>query len=244
MSGVPQTSYGTPIVLMNMFRGNVQPAYAGCADDVSTGKRWDGPKFELAWDAGDTNPVSLDWQYVEFVFLAGGAVHPVDGQFGDYLDYLIAAPASPAASAPGAGAYAKQEIIPGSGIHRFAPQDGGGWDLDLTAKLNANVKFTAVVPVPNPKQQGFFNWSPATEAVTVAPQGSGQFDLLDKLIPLANFAPKLRVSGSEWQQLLVAGVKPKRLLPHWKHRLRWTVTGGVVSRKLEWTLFIGRERTT
>lgn len=241
---IPQTSYGTPIVLNNMFRGGVQPAYAGCADNVGTGKRWDGPKFERSWDPGDANPVTLDWQYVEWMYLAGGAVHPVDGQFGDYIDYFIAAPASPATSAPGAGAYAKQEIIPGSGIHRFIPQTDGGWDLDLTAKLNAQVGFTAVVPVPNPNQQGYFNWNPGTEAVTLVPQGNGAFDLLDKLVLLANFAPKLRVSGSGWQQLLVSGVKPKRLLPHWKHRLRWTVTGGVTPRKLEWTLFIAREKTT
>lgn len=243
MSAIPQTSYGTPIVLMNMFRGGVQAAYAGCADSLATGKRWDGPRFELTWDPGDANPLGMEWQYVEWLYLAGGSVHPIDGQFGDYLDYQIVAPASPATSTPGAGAFAKQEIIPGSGIHRFVPQTGGGWDLDLSATLTPAVGFTAVVPVPNPKQQGFFKWNPAGEAVALAPQGNGRFDLLDKLVPLANFAPKLRVSGSEWQQLLVAGVKPKRLLPHWRHRLRWTVTGGVVARKLEWTLFVARERT-
>ena len=117
------------------------------------------------------------------------------------------------------------------------------WYDELRADTGVRAGFTAVVPVPNPNGQGFFNWNPAGESVTLAPQGNGAFDLLDKLIPLANFAPKLRVSGSEWQQLLVAGVKPKRLLPHWRHRLRWTLTGGVVARKLEWTLFVARERT-
>jgi len=238
---IPQTSYGTPIVLMHMFRGGVQPAFPGCADDIDSGARWAGPRFELTWEAGESIPKVLEWSFASWVYLAGGSVHPVDGQFGDVIDYEIVAPASPAASAPGAGAYAKQEIIPGSGIHRFIPQAGGGWDLDLAATLNASVKFTAVVPVPNTKGQGFFHWDPATEAVTLAPNGDGRFDLLDKQIVLANYAPRFRVSGSAWRQLLVAGLKPRRILAHWKHRLIWTVTGGVASRQLEWDLFIARK---
>ena len=88
-------------------------------------------------------------------------------------------------SVTGGGAYGKQLIIPAIGLHRFVPQPGGGWDLDLTATLTPQVGFTAVVPVPNPNGQGFFNWNPAGESVTLAPQGNGTFDLLDKLVDRA-----------------------------------------------------------
>lgn len=243
MSAIPQTSYGTPIVLMNMFRGNVQPAFPGCADDVTSGVRWGGPRFELTWNEGDPGSKALEWQFVEWIYIAGGSVHPVDGQFGDTIEYEILAPATPATPSPGAGAYAKQEIISGSGIHRFVPQPGGGWELELDETLNARVRFTKVVPVPNAAAQGCFHWDPETEQVTLASANDGAFDLLDQPIVLANYAPKFRVSGSAWRQLVVAGVKPRRLLAHWKHRITWTVSGGSTSRKLEWDLFIARERT-
>lgn len=243
MTGVPQTSYGTPIVLMNMFRGNVQPAFPGCADDVANGIRWGGSRFELTWTQGESIPKVLEWQFMEWIYLAGGWTHPIDGQFGDYIDYEILAPASPASSVPGAGAYAKQEILPGSGINRFVPQAGGGWNLDLAATLNTHVGFTAVVPVPNTAGQGFFDWSSDTEEITLASGGNGTFDLLDKQVTLANYTPKARASGSQWRSFLIPGLKPRRVLAHWKHRLKWTVTGGSVSRNLEWDLFMAREKT-
>lgn len=234
-----RTADGKPITLMNLFPGDVSINYPGAGDDVATGQRFAGAPFRLA--AADYGAHAVEWQFREWVYLAGGNLTYQGAQPGDELTFLVYAPASPATEAPGAGAYAKQPV--GGGLSRFVPQAGGGWDLDLAARASAAVGFSAVVPVPNPIGAGAFDWSPDTEQVTANAGAKGGFDLYDGPIPLGQFVSRAQLLGTAHLPLTVPGVKPKRILAHWRYKIAiWN--SEAKSLDVVWSLFVGRKVTT
>ena len=235
----PLTSDGKPILLINLFPGDVSVNYAGVGDDITNGVRGSGQLLQAS--TALVEDLVTEWQFKEWVYLAGGIAHHKNANFGDWITYELYAPATVGTSNPGAGAYAKQAV--GGGLSRFKPQANGDWDLNLTEKLNANVGFTKVVPVPNEGGTGYFDWDDETETVTANADGKGSFDLFDAALPLGKFITKVPLLNSGTIDFTVPAVKPKKILAHWKHKL--TLHHVVVAQTdLVWMLFTARKKTT
>lgn len=243
---LPHTSDGKLIHLVNLFPGNVNLNYAGYGDDVTAGTRHDGAALTESMSASGDDVT--EFQFMEWLYLAGGMVVVKDGAVGDHISYKIYAPATAGTSNAGAGAYDKVEIIPSSGLHIYVPNADttGDWDLDLTETFNGNVGFTKVVPVPNEANKGYFDWD-AAEVVALNAQGEGRFDLFDFDVDLTEFVSKVSLlSGNPPRELsfTVPAIKPKRILPHWKHKVTVHHAGGGNSLDVAWYLYTGRLKTT
>lgn len=238
---MPHTSDGKPIFLPQLFRGDRSVVFAGRADDVAGGNRWQGSTFDL--QKGVVGDATKVMQFIEPVYLAGGGIHYKNAGVGDYSDLKLDAPASPATANAGAGAYDKEAY---GGYNRFVPNGSttGSHDLDLAAKLNANVGFTAAAPVPNPTEAGWFDWDEDTEAVTQNPAQQGLYDLYDAAVPLARFVVEAQMLAGGNINFRVPAVKPKKILPHWQFTAKLHNGSADVDLAITWTLFIARAITT
>lgn len=213
----PVTSDGKPIFLPQLFPGDVIPLFLGCADDPITGIRFGGTRFAVATSLAED--VVVEWQFIEWVYLAGGNVWATGQDVNDWISYEMSAPATVGTSNPGAGGFNKVTVA--AGVNLYVPAVNGNWDLNLTEKLNANVGFTKVVPVPSEDVEGngtgFFDWSADTEVVTLNIEQKGHFNLFDVEIKLAKHVQKVPLLGGH-VDFTVPATKPKRILAHWKNK--------------------------
>lgn len=239
----PKSSDGKFVFLPAQFRGDVQVWYPGSADDIENGIRHEGPEFALESTVQETK--EIEFQFGEFVYFVGGTVRWVGATFGDKVHYEVYAPASPAIENVGGGAYAKLPV--GGGLNMFVPAGtpgagGANWDLDLGERLNSNVRFTKVSPVPGTEGACFFGWNESTDAVTLEVDGgspNGDYHLFDADIVLACFLPTFMLLGSGEQHFEPPSIKSKKMLPHWIHRVRLVNT---TSKTLQmvWNLYAAR----
>lgn len=234
----PKTTDGKQIVLMNLFPGHVLTNFVGCGDDIANNVRFGGPLFKLT--KSSAGATTLAWQYKEWIYLAGGRCYYENAVFGDYVDCRILAPATAGTAASGTGAYNKYQVAAGLNMFVPAPAVDGDWDLNLTEKLNANVDFTKVVPVPSSDETGFFDWDPETEAVTFNAMQTGKYNLFDQQITIANFVRKAPVVGDRDLQMVVPAVKPKRILAHWKTEVSITNAAGGHDLNVCWYMYLAR----
>ena len=235
----PTTTDGKQIVLNNLFPGDVLTNYAGRSDDIDNNVRFGGDIFQLSRDSEGS--VSREWQFTEWVYLAGGRCYYENAVYGDTIGFQILAPATAGTSNPGAGAYNKVEVATGLNLYVPAPSVDGGWDLNLSEKLNENVNFTKVVPVPSVTETGFFEWDPDTEAVALVPEQTGRFNLFDQQITIANFVVNAPMMGNRDLQLVVPAVKPKRILSHWKSKVTANHSAGSHVLNLAWYIYLARK---
>jgi hypothetical protein len=250
----PQTSDGKAIFIPVLFRGDLHSMYLGFGDDITAGTRFDGQILakKITTTPGD---VTVTWQYREWVYIAGGIMTVKAGEVGDYAEYRIIAPATVPTSAPGVGAYGKYSL---GSYNMIVPAGALGtdpdWNLDLDETLNANVAFTKAVPVPAPTVvvggsevgTGFFDWDSETEEVTLNAQGTGGFHMFDAEVPLATFA-RFVLLGSNTFDMRTPSQKPKRLLPHWQHKVKiHNATDRTSGDPLElaWNIHYARENAT
>ncbi len=236
----PLTSDGKPIHLSNMFPGNVNINYPGEGDDITNGTLRGGAAFE--YNGSSVGSTDIEWQFKDWRYMAGGELIYTGADLGDYISYRNYAPATSGTSVTaGTGDHAK--IDTGLGFNMWAPAGTPGagsadWDIDLTETLNENVDFSKVVPVPSDDQTGLYDWDPDTEAVTINEDGKGKFDLFDAEIQLTEFVSKARMLGTNGITLTVPAIKPKRILPHWKHKVT-IYQAGTHTLKACWFLYTG-----
>lgn len=229
----PKSSDGKFIFLPAQFRGDVQVYFPGAADDIDSGVRHGGELF--AAQSTVVEEKTIEFQFAEFVYFVGGIVRWSGAALGDSVTYEAVAPATPATEEPGGGEFTKVPI--GGGINMFVPYPGGGWDIDLAEKASENVRFTKATPVPGPEGLCPFNWDEATDEVSVV--GNGSYYLFDSEIVLACFLPRFPLLGDGAQEFLPASVKAKKMLPHWRHRVRLdNTTAKILS--LVWVLYAAR----
>jgi len=224
----PQTSDGKAIFIPVLFRGDLHSMYMGFGDDVTDGERFTGQQLAVSIDKTAGGETTVEWQYIDYIYLAGGIMTCKNAVVGDYANYCIGAPATAGTNNVGTGAYGKYAI--GGGISMYVPAGFGGtaadWDLDLDETLNANVDFTKVVPVPAPHTlvgneevgTGFFDWDPDTGEVTFNADGTGHYNLFDTELKLTSFA-RFVLLGDTTYDMRTPSQKPKRLLPQWKSRV-------------------------
>lgn len=179
----------------------------------------------------------MDWHY-----LAGGEFFPNSGSFGDKVNYKIIAPSSKSIESlnPGAGAFDTYNLgFPGVNMYVPNPTMSGQYDLDLDAKLNANVSFTKAVPIPATNGDGFFDYDHDTNILTVNPYQTGGYNLFDFPMDLQRFIINVPVPNVHSVNLTVPAIRPKKILPHWIHQvdLHRDSPGTV---EISWFIYIGR----
>ena len=240
LNDTPTTDDGKQIFLPNLFPGTVLVIYTGAGDDITNGIRLGGQEFEISSSA--IEDVTFEFQFMEWVYLAGGGIYYEGAKIGDNITYKVYAPATVAANNPGIGAYDKLDL---GGFNMYVPNtsSSGDWDLDLTEKLNPNVGFTKVTPVPSPDGTGFFDYDADTGLITLNQTQTGGYNLFDIPIDIATFINKVPMLGANTTQLTVPAIKPKKILPHWIHKITFhhEYTQPV---SLSWFLYAAREKTT
>jgi hypothetical protein len=238
----PKTSDQKLIFQPAQFRGDVQVYWPGRADDIAAGTRHEGTRFRIqSTVAEDVAP--YEFQFGEFIYFVGGTIEWQNAVFGDEVSFEVYAPATPCVSNPGAGDYNKVATGLGYNIIVPATPGTGDWDVDLTAKVSANVRFTNAAPVPGTAGASYFNWDEDTDAVTVAMSGPnpvGNFNLFDAEIVLNLFVPTMQMLGDGERALLSPSVKGKKMLPHWIYRVKLH-NSTTKELNLVWTLLAARK---
>jgi len=208
----PRAADGKLYVSPDMWPLGTLTNFTGAADDVANGVV--GTDL-LAVESTEVEDKAKTLQFIEASYLAGGHIQYKGGVLGDHISFKTMVPGTVGTDVgAGQGSYAKVPI--GGGINVFVPYPGGGWDLNLTEKENANVQFTKVRPVPAPGSDGFFDWNPVTGVVTVNAAQKGGFNLIDGDLMINELVTKIAVIGDDHFPLTVPAVRPVKLLPHWK----------------------------
>lgn len=213
----PISSDNRPYFAPNMFPLGYLTEFTGTSDDVANGVKADGDLLTLSSTVVETK--TLDMQFIAKYYLAGGAASWKGAVLGDWVKFELHAPATVGTSNEGAGVYDKYAL--GGGANMFIPNatQTGDWDLNLTEKLNANVDFTKVVPVPASAQNGFFDWDVDTGLVTLNAGQKGRYNIFDFDVGMHAFVQKVPLVGESSQLYTVPAVKPYLCLPHWRIRL-------------------------
>lgn len=207
----PHAADGKLYVSPDMWPLGTITNFTGAADDVANGVV--GTDL-LSIESTAAEDKAKTIQFIEPSYIAGGHVQYKGAVLGDHVSFKTVVPGTVGTEVgPGQGAYAKVSI--GGGLNIFAPYPGGGWDLNLTEKENANVNFTKVRPVPSPGSEGFFDWNPETGAVTLNAAQKGGYNLIDGAVTINEFVTKVPIIGEDHFPLTVPAVRPVRLLPHW-----------------------------
>lgn len=211
LAGVPTTSDNKPIFLPNLFPGPDTLYLTGAADGDST--RGDGVPFIVTSSAAEDK--SLDFGFVDAVYIAGGSVNATGGAPGDWINLELFAPASTVTpNGSGTGNCNLVEVVPGSGAHIIVPAAGNGaYDVDLSMAVPVPSGFDESAPA------GYWEWSnpPVGKGtISVVTPGTGNYNLFDFPIFLARFCNRLPLVIP--LDLTVPAIKPKKILPQWRMR--------------------------
>jgi len=230
---VPTVS-NVPMMLPNLFPEGVTLDLIGAGDDAITG-RGNGAEFKLTGPANGAD-ISLEWQYNDWVVMAGGGMNFDGALLGDNADMTITAPATVVTPSGGGNTGNCNLVDPGVGAAiLIIPAPGNGThDVDLAA----------AVPVPA-LGTGYYEWSEPDTGLGVTSAGTpgaSTYNLFVIEIALTRYATKFQLLGSRAVNLTLPAVKPGKILPQWKSRvlLRSASQSQV---KLCWFLITARMRT-
>lgn len=233
----PKSSDGRQIFMPSVVSDDLDVCFSSCGDDVTNGVKLCGTRLQLQQTDSGTN--TFEWQYITKIYINGGNVVYNNAIYGDYIKYEIYAPATVGTQNVGAGAYDKYSL--GGGANMFIPNGTteGDWDLNLTEKLNSNVDFTKVVPIPASDNDGYFDYDEDTELVTLNATGTGNSNLFDFDFKLIEFINDVGIMGTRYQSFTPGSYGAKKLQPHYKHKVSlYRSDTGTVS--IVWNIFIGR----
>jgi hypothetical protein len=210
-------------VAVNNFPRGTRQQLTGYGDDITNGVRGAGQRMYLSGDTVGDHYV--DWQFQDLRYLIGGTCEAnadaVDDE--DVVSFSLRAPSTASTSTPGTGNCNAVEVVPSSGMHIYVPDEAGEGDVtvDLESTLNANVGFTAAVPVPNASKQGWFNYNVVSNVLTPNYLRRGAYDLYDFETPLGHFLHKVPVLRSA-MSLQVTNIVSTPILPHWVYRVTYS----------------------
>ena len=239
----PETSDGKPIFLSCMFPGGVFLYPTGAGDHVANQTRGNGPAFKV--ECALTQEYTVEWQFIDWVYLGGGGVKWRDGEDGDWLSMTISAPASVVVP-NGTNTGNCNLVDPGVGqAILIVPANGNGaYDVDLDS----------AVPVPSSTEDeesvstptGFYEWSnPDTGkgVISVGTPEASNYNLFAVAIDMARFANRLQLVDAGMQDLTIPAIKPKKILPQWKFQVKVNHAAGTANFKAWWWVITARTTT-
>ena len=236
---------GSSLFVPNIFPKGNEINYRGEGDDLTNGLLKGGADFKIETILAEDK--TRTWRFIHPVYLAGASIEYTGATKKDTFSYKVFAPNTDGyAVAAGTGDYAK--IAVGGGVNLWVPAGTPGagsadWDIDLDELENANVSFTKVVPVPAPNKDGFFNLNRKTEKVTLNSKKKGKYNLFDSVVDLVEFASNVRMLSDGFREFYMPNVKPRRVLPHWKHRVTVHHDAATPTLIVVWTLLTARKKT-
>jgi len=209
----PIAADGKPFVLPNSFPGEVLLNFTGAADLLSPPTRFGGALFAVEKVGAGT--ASLDLDFLDGLFLAGGHVDWDGGGWGSSVSMELHAPASTVKepASPGTG---NCNVVPtGLGFNIIVPAAGNGAkDLDVPIPIPANDDETNAT-------NGQWNHSePWIGKGVMSPMpGVGKYNLFDIPLKLATFAKLHLFLPTAQRDMIAPAIKPKWILPEWKMRV-------------------------
>ena len=230
----PTTSRGKPIFLSAIFRGDVDIWFCGAGDDPA-GNKAEGQVFEhTSAAAGDS---TYTWTFNDWIYLAGGTVLYSGAKIGDWVDYKLYAPQTPAPTLASPANTGNCNLTDVGGFNLITPAAGDGThDVDLANAIL--VSATA--------EDGYYDWDePDTGKGTItasATPGAAKYNLFDAQIDLARIVAHVRLLGSGEFKMQIS-VKPKKCLPHWKHKAI-VHSSGTHTLEVCWDLTCARKKST
>lgn len=235
----PQTSDGKIILLPCLFPPGVYMYFAGRSDSPTEG-RGKGEHFRLAKD--DAGDVQLDFQFNDWVLLAGGDGESVDAQWGDWITFEVFAPKTDVTPNVGGTGNCNLVEIPGTNglCHVIVPAQSNG---------THDVVLADAVPVPAGKpgeKTGYWAWDWPDEGkgtITPGDPGHAEFNLYDFEILLNRQLPYYQLIGNRKFELTVPAVNPGAVLPQWKNRCILHNENGHQGLKVVWTVVCARYKT-
>lgn len=215
-----RTSDGKMVVMPSLFPGGVYFYTTGRGDDVESDppERGTGTRFEAHLTSAGAS--SVTFQFMDWVYLAGGGLSFINCVQGDYISITIVAPASTVTPSAG-GNTGNCNVV--SGV--IVPAAGNG---------AYNVDLTTAVPIPafndvTGVSSGYWDWSqPDTGFGTITASstpGSAKWHLLAASRDLVRFINERAMLGSV-ENIVETFIKPKRILPQWQFRVDITSAGG------------------
>lgn len=233
LSGIPTASDGRINVLPTLFPANVAMTIVGAGDDPVNGNGVGTPFVHSSSD-GYLTQHTVTWGHNDYMYLAGGQLMYSNAVIGDTVDYWVYAPATPVTGAGGTG----NVSLTGPGNVLIIPGSNTNYSVDLTQ----------AVPVPNVAGTGFWDWnSPASGVgkgtITSNLSQQGGYDLYVIPINLTHAVTAFQMSGTRTVDLIVPALIPRKVLPHWKHKVIVT-NSGHDNLQLTWALTIARIKNT
>jgi len=230
--GRPITDDGKLIFLPNLFRGDVLLYLCGAADHETNGVG-EGDKFQLSSDS--SGEVSLDFQFNDWVYIAGGNAFWQGSEAGDWVNFETIASGTAVVSNPAAGNCNLVDTLLGADTLLIPAAGDGSHDVDLSG----------AIPVPATNDDGFWDWDEPDTGKGILSANltqTGKYNLFTVTLPLARYVAYMPIMGESYLDLTVPAVKPKKLLPHWVHRVTLH-NGGHAGLKFAWILTTARKRT-
>jgi hypothetical protein len=228
----PKTSDGRQSNLPNLFPDTMQLCFAGAADDPEYGIGG-GMLFQHHSDDDGYGPTlhTVTFGFNDWIYLSGGHMTYNGAVLGDTVSYSVYAPAT---AVTGSDGYGNVNLVSGVVI---VPG----------ANTNYEVNMATAVPVPSPTNTGYWNWTPAANNLsvgTITPNltGTGAYNLYAMRITLADFIIQYPLLGSNYMDLSVPAILPKKVLPQWVHQVQVN-NSGHNGLQLVWALTLSRQIT-
>lgn len=235
----PRATDGRVNLLPNIFPTNTQVCFTGSGDDPTNGVG-QGTIFNSS--SNDTSPTdhSVEWNFNDPVYVAGGSINYTNAIAGDTMSYYLFAAANTTTSTAGAG---NCDYGTGGDTGKLVPNQA------TTGARTVNL--TTAIPVPNLLGTGWWDWTcpSGVGKGTITPNytHTGTYDLYTVQIKLANLLLNVPMLGTLWSKFSIPAVVPKKVLPQWTHHVTIHNVGtALVGHQLTcvWYVMLARVKTT
>lgn len=232
LAQVPLTSDGRLVILPNFFPETMQVCFPGAGDDPVLGIG-QGTMFQHQSNDDGYGPTThtITWNFNDWLYLSGGHIVYQGAVFGDTISYNVRAPATSVSTVSGTG---NASVV-------------GGVMITPGVNTNTEVNLSTAVPVPSLTNTGYWNWTPASNALgagAITPNltGTGAYNLYTIPLTLGNFVINYSLMGSNYIDLTVPALLPKKVLPQWVHEVQVN-NSGHDGLQVIWALTVSRTTT-
>lgn len=228
-----KSSDNRQVVLPTIFAPAMTEYLTGSGDSGSV--RGGGTLFTHTSEVEGSTDFEFD--FLDFISIAGGLVTCVGAEPGDYISFEILAPAT--VVVPNGSNEGNCDLVDLGGYNLIVPAAGDGThDVDLSV----------ATPVPAPDLDGYWDFADSETGkgsltVSTSPGNAG-FHLFDVAIPeLARFVNKWPLLGDNMIPLIIPAIDSKDICSRWKYKCT-IYNCGHTGLKVVWGLVSGRHKTS